>query len=214
MMRAPFTMRRMPLAAVLLHVALTIPPGTLPPAVLAVAVDEAAAIWAPYGVAVDVLTACEMPADDIEFLAVHVEHDADRAQTPPAGQPLGAIHFDDAGVPAPVISVFLGDLVRFISRVKVLGADDSRWPALLRDRVVGRVVGRVIAHEIGHYLLRTPLHSPSGLMRATHSADDFASPARRGFGLSRADAARVARAGGEHEGPARAGPLTATVVKR
>ena len=35
------------------------------------------------------------------------------------------------------------------------------------------MLGRALAHEIGHYLLRTPGHSKSGLMRAAQTAADL-----------------------------------------
>jgi hypothetical protein len=69
----------------------------------------------------------------------------------------------------------------------------------------------VIAHEIGHYLLEMPEHTATGLMRAAHSADEFVSPARDGFELSREAAARIARPTGKANGPADAGPLNHSV---
>jgi hypothetical protein len=54
-------------AALLLHLTLAVPPKALPPVTLAHAVAEAAALWAPYGVAVDAVDAvdpCAVVADE------------------------------------------------------------------------------------------------------------------------------------------------------
>jgi hypothetical protein len=178
----------------ILHVALAIPPGALPPRTLAAAVAEAAAIWARYGVVVDVAGHCEAPSDDTAQLAVAVVTGSDTSGAPFLRPPLGAIRFDPDGAPAPEITLFLGAIQRFVSTARVLGVDDARWPGGLRERIVGRAAGRVLAHEIGHYLLRTPRHDTVGLMRSMRSADDFASPARGAFELSKATAARLAQA--------------------
>jgi hypothetical protein len=42
---------------------------------------------------------------------------------------------------------------------------------------------RGVAHEIGHYLLATPTHADSGLMRASIDAREFADPGARTFAL-------------------------------
>jgi hypothetical protein len=46
---------------------------------------------------------------------------------------------------------------------------------------MGRVLGRALAHEIGHYLLRSPDHSVTGLMRAQHSIAELMAEDRGGF---------------------------------
>jgi hypothetical protein len=48
---------------------------------------------------------------------------------------------------------------------------------------LGVVLGRAVAHEIGHYLLATPTHADSGLMRASIDAREFADPGARTFAL-------------------------------
>jgi hypothetical protein len=196
----------------LLHIALAIPPRALPPLTAATAVAEAAAIWARHGVVVDVAAPCERAADDATLLAVVVT--PARTLHAPSRQPaLGAIQFDEAGAPAPTITLFLGDLLRFVESARILGAGAPAWPTGLRERAVGRAAGRVIAHEIGHYLLQMPEHTATGLMRAGHSADEFVSPAREGFELSEEAAARLARAVGKEKRPAEAGPSNQLPVK-
>ena len=187
-------MHALPLIApVLLHVALAVPSGGgLPPLALDTAVAEAAAIWAPYGVVIDLAEHCHGSAPNEVVLRVDVVT-ARRATRVGLRPPLGAIVFDGGGEPSPAITVFLADIDQFLSTAHVLGFDHDLWPALLRDRALGRVAGRVIAHEIGHYLLQTRQHDASGLMRAMHSADDFVAPVRAGFALSKPAEARFAR---------------------
>jgi hypothetical protein len=210
------------LAPLLLHVALVLPAGAgLPPLALATALAEAAAIWAPYGVAVDAAGHCAATAPGTEVLRVEIVT-APSTRGAADRPPLGAIVFDGGGAAAPAITVLLGDIDRFVSTAHVLGFDRTLWPPLLRERALGRATGRVIAHEIGHYLLQTTQHDAAGLMRAMHSADDFVEPTRAGFALSKAAAARFARLRaqarledeGKQQGPADAGPSNQTVVKR
>jgi hypothetical protein len=177
------------LITLLLRVALAIPvTPAIPPAVARAAVAEAAGVWAPYGVAV-------VPDDSSAFhhvvLTVVLAGDV-RAPVRPGWRPaLGAITFDPGGEPAPAITVFLTDIERFIADVRVFDAPPGRWPAKLREQIVGRVLGRVIAHEIGHFLLRSPRHAAKGLMRSLQLADDMAMPSRQRFMLTPSDRARL-----------------------
>jgi hypothetical protein len=84
---------------------------------------------------------------------------------------------------------------------------------MMRDRTAGRVIGRVIAHEIGHYVLQTPQHTASGLMRPVQSAEALAGPSRRMFALPAGDAWRAAVDRRKEKGPASAGPLHQTTAK-
>jgi hypothetical protein len=209
------------LAPVLLHVALAMPSGAgLPPVAVATALAEAAAIWAPYGVAVDLAEHCGPPAPDTVVLRVDLVS-APRASSGEFRPPLGAIVFDGSGDPSPVITVFLADIHQFVATAHVLGFNHELWPPLLRDRTLGRVSGRVIAHEIGHYVLQTREHDASGLMRPMQSADDFVAPVRAGFALSKASAERFARLRSaarsdedKKKEPADAGPSDRTLAKR
>jgi hypothetical protein len=42
-------------------------------------------------------------------------------------------------------------------------------PQAGQEQTLARVLGRALAHEIGHYLLASPAHTATGLMRATQS---------------------------------------------
>jgi hypothetical protein len=58
-------------------------------------------------------------------------------------------------------------------------------PERLTHQRLGVVLGRAVAHEIGHFLLATPTHAASGLMRARIAAADFADLREGGFFLDR-----------------------------
>ncbi len=183
-------MRGMVTVALLLHIALAVPPKALAPLTLSVAVAEAAALWGPYGVALDAADTCASAPDDALILELAVE------AAPPASLPrtwqgaLGSIVFDGAGAPVPTITVHLTALLHFLRGASVFGGG-ARWPAIVRDRIVGRAIGRVIAHEIGHYLLRTSAHADRGLMRPLLTPDLLSSPSRLDFELTPAERSRV-----------------------
>jgi len=44
----------------------------------------------------------------------------------------------------------------------------------------GALLGRALAHEVGHLLLRSPGHSPGGLMRAVWTDEELAAAAAAG----------------------------------
>jgi hypothetical protein len=181
----------MVVVVLLLHVALAVPPGALPPATVATALAEASALWAPYGVALDAADTCASAPDDALLLEVAVATPA-LASLPRAWRsPLGSIAFDAAGAPRPVITVHLTALLRLMRGAGVFAADGPRWPAMLYDRNIGRAVGRVMAHEIGHYLLRTSVHADRGLMRPLMTPHLLTSPSRHDFELTPAEQARV-----------------------
>ena len=184
--------------ALFLHIALTVHPArAASPGLIDAAVAEAAGIWAPYGIAVDTAApddcgwchACGWTDDDV--LTVVPIETRRSAVAPGWHGALGVISFGTDGIPAPVITVFLTDIERFIA-VAHLGIPQAFWPSTMRQEMLGRALGRVIAHEIGHYLLRSPLHAASGLMRPTQFASDLVAPSRHRFMLTPADAARVA----------------------
>jgi hypothetical protein len=193
------------LTALLLHVSLAFPSTpALPFDTIRTAVAEAAVLWSPYGVAIDVAapfdsaqdTPCGWATDDCTVLTVVVRTSRTLSSRAAAGWrgALGAITFEPNGTPSPVITVFLTDIERFIADTRVLGAPEWQWPRVLRDRVVGRVLGRVIAHEIGHFVLRTPRHAAVGLMRPVQSPNDMVEPSRHGFVLSPGEVERLREA--------------------
>jgi hypothetical protein len=190
-------------AVLLAHVALAVSSDALPRATLDAALAEAAAIWRPYRVVVDARP-CDASAGFTAVISVSIRRTA-RTADPIWRMPLGALAFRD-GVPFPAIAVFVDEVVRIVAAAGVHGTSELTWPPALRDHIVGRVIGRVLAHEIGHFLLRDMRHTPTGLMRTTHSGADLVSPLRHRFGLTKEAAARVAATVGEERGPAEAGP--------
>lgn len=111
------------LIALLMHVALAVPPApAFPPVVVRAAVAEAAGIWAPYGVVIDAAAPCGWASDDTTVLTVvPVETPRSTITTTWRGA-LGAITFDPGGEPTPAITVFLTDIERFVARAHLFGA--------------------------------------------------------------------------------------------
>jgi hypothetical protein len=177
------------LMALVVHVALAFQnPAPIGATVVRIAVAEAAAIWAPYGLAIDRVAPCDAAHGDTWLLAV----DTVRAAAPGrVGVRLGAITFGPAGAPEPRITLFLDEVRRFVAGTRVLGAPKYEWPQMLHEQIIGRVVGRVLAHEIGHYVLRTRQHGDAGLMRSIQRSDELAAPSRAGFRLSTTEAAQL-----------------------
>jgi hypothetical protein len=200
------------LTALLLHVTLAFPCEALPGVTLAHAVAEAAAIWAPHGVTVDAADPCAGDAvHDGSRLTIAIVTSSPRAAADWRG-PLGAITFEPDGTPGSTIMVYLSSIRWFIRDTRVLGVEECRWPDGLRDLIIGRVVGRVLAHEIGHYVLQSPRHTASGLMRPMHTANTLVEPSRSGFELSASDISRLAAGGRKRTGPASAGPERPTTA--
>jgi len=186
--------------ALFLHIALSVKPTrAASPGLIDAAVAEAAGIWAPYGVAIDTATsddcsrcqACGPIHDDGRVLTLLPIETRRSAVTPGWHGALGAITFAPDGVPAPVITLFLTDIERFIAVGHLEGIPQWLWPAAMRQQILGRVLGRVIAHEIGHYVLRSPQHAADGLMRPVQLAGDLVAESRHRFTLTAADAARL-----------------------
>jgi len=173
---------------VLLQIALVFPPGrSLAPLALESAVAEADSLWSRYGISIVAADDCSAPRSLPVIRVIFVDSMHARVAV------LGAITFDDDGVPSPEISIFLGDIQRLIAGTRLFGEAAPQWPPAVRDRVVGRVVGRVLAHEVGHYLLRMPGHARAGLMRPQHLTPMLVAPERRPFALTRPEAARLAQ---------------------
>jgi hypothetical protein len=167
----------------------------LPASVSRAALEEAAAIWAPYGVTIaspETPAPCPMPDALEAVLTVRIEDTT--AWTSVWSGPFASIRFLN-GVPETTIRLHYGNLTRLGLAALVLdGAREPQWPRTLRDRVLARMIGRVVAHEIGHWLLRTRGHSATGLMRAVQGVGELAEPGRTGFRLDPKDVARL-RAG-------------------
>jgi hypothetical protein len=159
------------------------PDSALPPAVVRAASAEAADIWAPHGVAVDLLLPCGWVPDNLEVLTIAIAGSS-TGSGPWQGR-LGTIAFDAEDVPRPYLTVFFDGLMRMIASTPMWMAGAPQWPPARREQVVGRALGRVIAHEIGHFVLRTRDHTSSGLMRPVLGADELVATDRGRFALWR-----------------------------
>jgi hypothetical protein len=165
-------------------------------AVVAGALAEAARIWAPYGIAVvraDGGKPCGPSAPETVAITVKLV-DAD----PPARErlwssPLGAITFAADGEPEPLLLVYLTAIKRLGAQARVLPLEESEWPIARRVSVTGIIVGRVLAHEIGHYVLKSPRHAASGLMRSNQLVVDLAGRHADLFTLAADDRERLER---------------------
>jgi hypothetical protein len=168
----------------------------IPAVVARGAVAEAAALWAPYGVAIAQLDPSAVPGAasgrlvDAALTVRVAEPSPDTARA--WSSPFGSIRFLPDGAPEPTLLLHYDAVLKLgVSTVSLGGTREPQWPGAVRDRVLGRMIGRVVAHEIGHYLLRTRDHSPSGLMRAHQTTDELADPGREGLMLPPSDFARL-----------------------
>ena len=164
----------------------------LPDAAARYAIEESAAVWAPYHVDIAQLNAatpCGM-LDAIDAVLT-VTTDGGRPRPAASSSPFGSIRFLEDGRPEDAIVVHEQAITSVaLESILINGTHESQWPRSLRDLIYGRIVGRVIAHEIGHWLLSRE-HSRDGLMRAMHSAHDLAAIGRAPFQLAAADRARL-----------------------
>jgi hypothetical protein len=145
------------------RIALVFDAGT-PASMRTLIVQEAARVWAPYGIALADASGSP-PAGDGLLLRVAI---VDRSAPDTNDHALGSIPFHD-GVFDASISLYAGTASGLVSAaLESSGAPgaSSPWPPAYYDALLGRVLGRALAHEIGHYLLHTRNHSASGLMRA------------------------------------------------
>jgi hypothetical protein len=149
-----------------------------PPAFVAAAIEEAADIWAVYGVRIRV-PAADAVDDGGLRLVVKFTRPGERHTARGA---LGSILFD-GNAPEPTIELYPTAASALIAAV-AFNRRESAWPAGPEDKVLARVLGRALAHEIGHFLLRSKTHSRDGLMRAEHIGSDLMAPGHRGFALS------------------------------
>ena len=147
-------------------------------------VAEVEARWKPYGVRfrweVPALDAQSLTTADLVVAVDDSPPGSEQSDRTPiahvrfyAGQPRNFIR---ASVPATML------LVNFEKRRMGFRESSPRLGGF-----VARVLGRAIAHEIGHVLLGTSTHSPTGLMRATHSGLALMTPDGDRFALTASD---------------------------
>jgi len=78
------------------------------------------------------------------------------------------------GYPTNRIFVSTAAAERLLHTDSRFGPVFSALPPAGQERTLARVLGRALAHEIGHYLLASPEHTRTGLMRATQSIESLA----------------------------------------
>ena len=106
-------------------------------------------------------------------------------------RPVGSIQFVN-GRPQDTITLSLAAATDLLQQNASTASLLARVPQPARDRWIGRMLGRALAHEVGHYLLRSPHHSASGLMRANHSVELFVRSERSAFRLTTDQLRRLA----------------------
>ena len=151
-----------PVAPTSARIALAFDAGT-PASMRTSIVQEAARVWAPYGIALADAAVSPPAGDGLLRVAI-----VDRPAPDTNDRALGSIPYHD-GVFDASISLYAGTASGLVSAaLESSGAPgaSSPWPPAYYDALLGRVLGRALAHEIGHYLLHTRNHSASGLMRA------------------------------------------------
>jgi hypothetical protein len=117
---------------------------------------------------------------------IDLEHDTGRSETG-----LGEIRFASDGSPDSTIVLYLDSVVRIATKAPFMGLHPAFWPDGLRDEIVARALGRALAHELGHFLLRSPHHADSGLMRASQKGSALGAQSGRPFGLTDVDRQRL-----------------------
>ena len=152
------------------------PDRGLTPVVVAAATREASAIWSAGGVVVKPAPG-HADADDATVILVSNAGLKTRLRRDDA---LGEVRFRD-GKATRLITIYFDALMRLVQGATLAGATESQWPALLRERIIGRALGRVLAHEIGHIVLQSGRHTPNGLMRPSYSGAELIEPGRRQF---------------------------------
>jgi hypothetical protein len=162
------------------------------PSVLAGAIREASAIWAPYGVSVErpTRTGGETGAGGTTVVPVTLESARAGGRLAAHATPLGWTGFLRSEQPMMKISIFYDAIALAVSGGVLFGVRDVQ-SAILQQRLMARVMGRTIAHEVGHVVLRSAGHATSGLMRAAQSVAELQHPSGAGFALDPGDIARL-----------------------
>jgi hypothetical protein len=161
--------------------------GLVPPAVRSGAVQEAARLWAPYGIEVD--AAADTDSSDQRGVRLTVVFDLEHRGG--SDTELGAIRFSPDGIPDRKIVLYYRALTELVGNVEPTGSDLRLGADALRAQGVARALGRALAHELGHFVLRSPHHAEAGLMRPQHHASALADSSRKGFDLTPFDRARL-----------------------
>ena len=141
--------------------------STVPAALVARIAAEAAAVWSEAGVARRVAIAADCappPSFAAPFVVVRIDRSA-LAPSLSGRRPVASIVFRNRH-PVPVITLSL-PAARWLMETDPATRATLAVAPRVADEWAGRMLGRALAHEIGPYLLRTPAHTYSGLMRAS-----------------------------------------------
>ena len=166
-------------------------------AILEVMMNEAAAVWGPYGIAIrwtDRANPDRCVSVD-SSIAVQVDNAPSAPSRRSTARPvtLGATRVSSSRAgPVPIrldhaaVERLLGSLTA-VTLGRVVGRQQ------LTPSDVGRALGRVLAHEVGHVLLAGSRHARRGLMRASFVPSELVDYRRRAYTLSSAEVARLAQ---------------------
>ena len=171
-------------ASIRLQVVSTVP---LPDQMLETAIEEAAAIWAAYGVTVSATRQLVRPQDSRDEWITLVIGDAfqhEPGHTDRHGRRQLAGLVFAGGVPGTLMTASW-------TVARDMAASTGAPRAAGGDALAARLLGRALAHEVGHYLLGTRDHAPRGLMRPAFTVRDVLAGDRSGLLLEPAQAARL-----------------------
>ena len=151
-------------------------------------VAEATAVWRPSGLLLDWRVAAATGAVDRRSgLTVVIDEDPGLVSQGP--EQLGWIRFTAPNMPEPLIHLSRRNAADLMNRTASLRETTIAWKEVL----LGRALGRALAHELGHYLLKSAVHTETGLMRVVRPSADFFSIERTGFEITPAQRDLVAR---------------------
>jgi hypothetical protein len=151
-------------------------------AIARTAMEEAAAIWRPYGVDLLWTDAGTQAALSLDVIVEPSRHHVDTVGMQAVlGRTTVA---SGSGAPSP-IRLSLAAIDSLLER-------QHNPNQFLYETVLATALGRVLAHEVGHVLLGAPaFHDPHGLMRTTFIPDDLARMERSQFRLTERSIARL-----------------------
>jgi len=161
--------------AALLHITLAMSPLRRAPLNAEAAAAEAAALWAPYGVASTSPRRAGAVRRQHRLIVVPVETPTHR-RPPGCGSPRrDSLRCDSA--PAPRITLFLTDLLAFVASGRMFGQPERQWRDFAARSSSLGCSARARPRD-RPFVLRMPRHC-GGLMRPLQFADELVAPSRR-----------------------------------
>jgi hypothetical protein len=162
-------------------------PADVSPAFVTRVVDEAEAIWRPAGLAIlwERQSSHPIAPDGAAVLDVVIGGARGIVDQHESDEPIAWILFDGA-TPRRQVYLSYANAMDFLRNSRGVVGLVSSMPNVERDTYLGRVLGRALAHELGHYLLSSKVHTPTGLMKARHTAAEFFSRAPTHFEITAA----------------------------